>query len=435
MFLNEFNQTPITRVATLNKMLFEQFGIKINPGTVNLQKLMKINETAKTALYKIRGSKKKFQLEPEYAKYLGLKDLSETMIVEGYYESSPGYKALEAKIYERIMELCNSGYTAEEARSQCMNEVRKDPSHCYEDSCTEGMVMAAIKKFEESCGSKHESIEEGPVTDLSPALLRELSKEMEMDLSTMDDYNAIEEKLNGFAEVSGKSRDAVVGFLNGLDEDAVAGGIQMFGRKIAEKKLNDSIQYMYKLKDDGKSVEEIAKELDMKPEEVRDAMSKTEESVEESKDSMFDDLINEILAEEVNVEEAEVVMAVRALADDIQDQVERVGRMQNEDLPAIADSMRNEMGADVAQSFSDAVSQLLSAHLEAVKGVKQGMDAQIDALAGGQMPGGIGDTADMGADMGAEEPALDDLGMEEPVADNVPAMSGPEEEPLGRAEV
>jgi len=430
MFLNEFNQTQIGRVASLNKMLSEEFGIKINPGTVNLEKLMKINETAKVALYKIRGSKKKFQLEPEYAKYLGLKDISETMIVEGYYESSPGYKALEAKIYERIMELCNSGYTAEEARSQCMNEVRQDSSHCYEDSCTEGMVMAAIKKFEESCGSKHESIEEGPVTDLSPALLRELSKEMGMELATMEDYSAIEEKLNGFAEVSGKSRDAVVGFLNGLEEDSVVGGIQMFGRKIAERKLNDSIQYMHKLQADGKSVEEIAKELNMEPEEVRDAMSKTEESVEES--TMFDDLINEILAEEVNVEEAEVVMAVRALADDIQDQVERVGRMMNEDLPAIADSMRNEMGADVAQSFSDSVSGLLSAHLEAIRGVKMGMDQQIDSLAGGQMPGGLGDTA---MDVPAEEPALDDLGMDEPVADNVPAMSGPEEEPLGRAEV
>ncbi len=432
MFLNEFNQTSIGRVASLNKMLSEEFGIKINPGTVNLEKLMKINETAKVALYKIRGSKKKFQLEPEYAKYLGLKDISETMIVEGYYESSPGYKALEAKIYERIMELCNSGYTAEEARSQCMNEVRQDPSHCYEDSCTEGMVMSAIKKFEESCGAKHESIEEGPVTDLSPALLRELSKEMGMDLATMEDYNAIEERLNGFAEVSGKSRDAVVGFLNGLEEDSVVGGIQMFGRKIAEKKLNDSIQYMHKLQADGKSVEEIAKELNMEPEEVRDAMSKTEESVEESK--MFDDLINEILAEEVNVEEAEVVMAVRALADDIQDQVERVGRMMNEDLPAIADSMRNEMGADVAQSFSDSVSALLSAHLEAIKGVKTGMDQQINSLAGGEMPSGLGDTS-MDMDVPAEEPGLDDLGLDEPVADNVPAMAGPEEEPLGRAEV
>jgi hypothetical protein len=147
---------------------------------------------------------------------------------------------------------------------------------------------------------------------------------------------------------------------------------------------------------------------------------------------MFDQIIDEIINEEVNVEEAEVVMAVRALADDIQDQVERVGRMMNEDIPAIADTMRNEMGADVAQSFADSTAQLLSAHLEACKGVKTGMDAQIDSLAGGEViPGGFGDTADLGV----EEPELDDLGLDEPVADNVPAMAGPEEEPLGRAEV
>jgi len=429
MFLNEFNQTSISKVASLNKMLSEEFGIKINPGTVNLTKLMKINEQAKAALYKIRGSKKKFQLEPEYAKYLGLKDISETMIVEGYYESSPGYQALEAKIYERVMELCNSGYTAEEARSQCMNEVRQDPSHCYEDACTETMVMSAIGKFEESCGSKHESIEEElglPETDMSPRLVRELATEIGMDLATMEDYNAIEEKLKTFAEVSGKSRDSIVGFLNGLEEDSVAGGIQMFGRKIAEQN-----------KFTGARKDAIAQgkdsfEVDGKTYKVTGDTSDEEEAVEEA--TMFDSIIDEMLNEEVGEKEAEVVMAVRALADDIQDQVERIGRMVNEDIPAIADSIRTEMGADTALSFSDGSSQLLTAHLEAVKAVKSAFDQQISGLTGGEMVGGLGDTADLGAELNSD-PSMDSLGMEEPVADNVPAMAGPEEEPLGRAEV
>ena len=287
------------------------------------------------------------------------------------------------------------------------------------------MVMSAIKRFEESCGLTHESTEslEAPQTDLSPALLRELSKEMGVDLSTMEDYKAIEEKLDGFANISGKSRDAVVGFLNGLEEDAVAGGIQMFGKKIAEKnKFTGARQ-------DAIARGEEEFEVDG---ETYNVTGDTENEKEQTKESMFDQIIDEIINEEVNVEEAEVVMAVRALADDIQDQVERVGRMMNEDIPAIADTMRNEMGADVAQSFADATSQLLAAHLEACKGVKTGMDAQINSLAGGEvMPGGFGDTAELGA----EEPGLDDLGMDEPVADNVPAMAGPEEEPLGRAEV
>ena len=46
---------------------------------------------------------------------------------------------------------------------------------------------------------------------------------------------------------------------------------------------------------------------------------------------MFDD-INDMIAEEVEVEQAEVVMALRALSDDVQGHIERIGRMINEDL-------------------------------------------------------------------------------------------------------
>jgi hypothetical protein len=103
---------------------------------------------------------------------------------------------------------------------------------------------------------------------LTDSVLRGLSEEIGIAVEDLESYDAIEEKLNMFAEVSGKSRDSVVGFLNGLEEDALPQGIQMFGRKIAERKLTDSISYMYKLQKDGKSVEDIAKELGMKPEEV-----------------------------------------------------------------------------------------------------------------------------------------------------------------------
>ena len=75
----------------------------------------------------------------------------------------------------------------------------------------------------ESCGSKHESVgeelTEEPNTDLNEYLLRELAKECGVDIEDATSLEAIEEKIGLFAEVSGKSRDAVVGFLNGLEED------------------------------------------------------------------------------------------------------------------------------------------------------------------------------------------------------------------------
>ena len=434
MKLQEFNKQPAKTIQRLNTILSEQFGIAIKPGTASLNKLQKLNSTANNALIKIRGSGKKFHLEPEYAKYLGIRDLTNTLIMEGYYPASEGYKAMEMKIAERVEKLMNMGYTSEEAVSQCMNEVRLDSSHCYEDAVTKPMVMSAVKAYEASCGMKEAT--ELPETDLNPSLLSELAKEVGVELESLENYDAIEEKLNGFAQVTGKSRDAVVGFLNGLEEDSLVRGIQMFGKKIAEKKLNDSIQYMYKLQKDGKSVEEIAKELDMKPEEVKDAMKKTEESVEENKKRMFDDIINDILNEEVDVEQAEVIMAVRALADDIQDHVERVGRMVNEDLPAIADQMRAEMGADVAQGFSDSMSGVLNGHLEAVKQVKQSMDQGIEGIGGGA-PMGLGDLEGSAEPMEPAQDGLEDeiLGVDDEPADNMPAAAGPEEEPLGRAEV
>ena len=434
MFLNEFDQTPISRVTKMNKLLGEQFGIQVKPGAVSLHKLTKINETAKNALYKIRGSQKKFQLEPDYAKFLGLRDITDILIKEGYYPKSEGYAALEAKICERVKHLINSGYTTDEACMECMNEVRMDASHCYDDDVTKPMVMAAVKAYEASCGMSEEGIAEAPVTDLGDRLLAELAREVGVELEGLESYDSIEEKLNTFAEVSGKSRDSVVGFLNGLEEDALTAGIQMFGKKIAEKNLLDSIQYMHKLKGDGKSAEEIAKELDMTVDAVKDAMSKTE-SVEES---MFDDVISNMLSEEVDVEQAEVVMAVRALADDIQGQIERISDMMNKDIPAIADQMRAEMGASQAQAFADSTAGLLQGHLDACRSVKAGIDQQVSSLSGEELAGGLGDTGELGGDeLGGDELGGDDLGgmeAEPDVVDNIPANQG-DDEPLGRAEL
>ena len=79
-----------------------------------------------------------------------------------------------------------------------------------------------------------------------------------------------------------------------------------------------------------------------------DITGDTKDEKSQAKESMFDDIIGDMISEEVEVEQAEVVMALRALADDVQDHVERIGRMINEDLPAIVDQMKAEFGAEQA---------------------------------------------------------------------------------------
>ena len=110
--------------------------------------------------------------------------------------------------------------------------------------------------------------------------------------------------------------------------------------------------------------------------------------------------------------------------------------MMNKDVPAIADQMRAEQGATAAQQFSDTISGNLSTYLEAAKSCKSTIDQQVMSLSG-EAPadaGGLGDTGLGGMDAPADT-AGGDLDLDAPVDTNEPAAAGPEDEPLGRAEV
>ena len=151
-------------------------------------------------------------------------------------------------------------------------------------------------------------------------------------------------------------------------------------------------------------------------------------------DSFLDDVVEGMVTEEIagtSVEEAEVVMAARALSNDIQDHIERLGRMVNEDIPAIADSMSHEFGLDKAQSFKTGMEELLASTLDANKACKDGIDNILGSITG---EGSVADDPMVGNDdMGAmDEPALDDVPMDN--FDGADAEAGPLEEPLGRLE-
>jgi len=435
MFIRDFNQQNSTKIDKINKFLNEQFGMTIK-GFPEKEKLIAIKEMSEKALVKLRGTSKKFQLEPEYAKYLGIKDVIDTMLAEGRYAKSDAFNKLIGTIEERVRNLMDSGCTMEEAATQCMNEVRLDSSQCYEDSLIQPYVLKAAKDYyESSCGTKEavEEVVELPETDLKVELLNSLAEEIGIELTDPSSIDAIEEKLGTFAEVTGKSRDSIVGFLNALEEDKLPQGIKFFGAKVAESNAFNTARD--KAIAHGHSKFEFnGEEFDLK-DVGEDDIKRAKDRFGVKKENMFDDIINDMLAEELegtSVEEAEVVMAVRALADDIQDHVERLGRMVNEDLPAIADQMIHEFGADQAQQFKDSADTVLQAALESSKQAKEGVSQLVGSITGQEpITGlGLGDTAEVG-----DQDSIDDLALEPEVDVNEPSASGPEEEPLGRAPV
>lgn len=157
-------------------------------------------------------------------------------------------------------------------------------------------------------------------------------------------------------------------------------------------------------------------------------------------ENMFRDIIAEMLNEEVNMDEAEVVMATQGIADDIQDVNEKIGRMVNEDIVAISDKIRNERGADEAQAYVDSMTQALTSYMEAGKQAKAQVDQVISGLSSGTagvlntgsdpMSEPTDDLEDLG-DLGLDEPDLSEPEQD----DTVDAAAGPVEEPLGRAEL
>lgn len=424
MFLKDFNQKGAQRIAKVNKMLKEEFNVSLKTdGFPSKRKLEKLAENANAYLAKIKSTNNKFQLDPNYAKFLGVKDVVATMLAEGMYAESPKYKEMKEMICASVEQLMDSGYTMDEACGECMNRYRMDNRFAYDDQHVLPIVIKAAKDYMEACNSKHESIEEesvSPETDLSENLLAALADECGVELADTGSYDAIEEKLNMFAQVTEKSRDAIVGFLNSLDEDALPNGIKMFGAKVAEANA-----FVAARRD---AIKKGEKKFTVGGKEF-DVTGDTSDEKEDTKESMFDDIIGELLNEEVDVEQAEVVMAVRALADDIQDHVEEIGRMMNESVPAIADQMRGEMGAQAAQAFVDSISGVLSSYIEAAKSAKAGVDQATGTLTGEQTVAtddlGLGDTAE-----------LDGVDLDEPEIDvNEPAAAGPEDEPLGRTPV
>ena len=428
MNITDFNPTGKTKLSKMNKLLKEQFGIKLN-GAPERKKLERVMETANSALIQIRGSQKKFHLDPEYIKFLGLRDAAETMIAEGNYVKSPAYEAMANSLRTTIQELMDAGYSKNDACAETMNRARMNGTWAFAEDVMSPIIASAATQYvaEYEVANDPALVEYDAASNMTDALIAEMARELGMKVEDTETLSAIAEKIIMFAEVAGKAPQAIVEFLNGLNEADMAHGIQMFGRKVASE--NKFIYAAKQAKAQGKKEFELGGE--------KFPVQEAQEAAIKGDVGMFNDLIDSILNEEVDVEQAEVVMAVRSLADDVQSQIERISDMMNKDVPAIADQMRAEQGASAAQQFSDTMASTLGTYLEGAKACKTAIDSQVMSLSG-EAPAsdmaGLGDTGAMDA-MDAPADSGDDLDLDAPVDSNEPAASGPESEPLGRAEV
>ena len=131
------------------------------------------------------------------------------------------------------------------------------------------------------------------------------------------------------------------------------------------------------------------------------------ESVEEAMDVLKSVLAGNMALLEGEFDQAAAVVAARDMVDTLQDFVQKLSKMMNEDLPALQDVMRNELGQAQADAFVQAANGALQPFLDQAKQTRQSLDSAARAAAGDQSAAQPG-PMDMG--VGAPPPEGGDEG-------------------------
>ena len=109
---------------------------------------------------------------------------------------------------------------------------------------------------------------------------------------------------------------------------------------------------------------------------------------------------------ESEIQQAQVVLAAQDMVDQIQKMLEQISAMQFKDLPALTDSIKNDMGVDQATAYQSATAAALTQLLQSVQQGKTALEGAQGTLTG-QAPAVPGE--EPAADMGMPPEGGDEL--------------------------
>ena len=132
---------------------------------------------------------------------------------------------------------------------------------------------------------------------------------------------------------------------------------------------------------------------------------------------------------------AEITMAARGIVDELQDIIEKLGKIQNDQLGPLADQMAYSHGADQSSTFKSSVDEAISGLLDNARSAKDAVNNAVLVLSGEQPATNTMAPSDeeIGGDMGDDFEGDVEADIDTDVVGGDDAMSGPKEEPLGRA--
>lgn len=127
---------------------------------------------------------------------------------------------------------------------------------------------------------------------------------------------------------------------------------------------------------------------------------------------------------EGEVQQAQVVLAAQDMVDKMQSMIEDSTEMQFKELPALVDSIKNQIGPDQAAQFNNDAQAALSGLVQNLQGSKQQLEQALGVVTGqGPVPGADMGMTPPGGDMGLAGPAPGEEEVE--VAAEIPAPEEP----------
>ena len=160
----------------------------------------------------------------------------------------------------------------------------------------------------------------------------------------------------------------------------------------------------------------VAGQQQQKKRELQDAIKQKQQEIAQLQKAMSNPLA---MAEsrlrramkrlnESEVQQAQVVLAAQDMVDKMQGMLEDVTELQFKELPALVDSIKNQVGMEQAQQFNADATAALAGLVGNLQGAKQQLDAALGVVTGQTPPaaaaGAMGaDIAAGAADMGAAD--------------------------------
>ena len=174
-----------------------------------------------------------------------------------------------------------------------------------------------------------------------------------------------------------------------------------------------------------KELEDLKKELAAKQKEVNDLNTTTTVAEWRRRAQSHGYYLSE-----GEVQQAQVVLAAQDMVDKMQDMIEDSTSMQFKELPALVDSIKNQIGQEQAAQFNNDAQAALSGLVQNLQGSKQQLEQALGVVTGQgpvTMPGG-----DMGAEGGMGMPGAapgGDMGLAGPPPGGEEMPPAPEAEP------